>query len=157
MKTARSVHRPHFSFDCLFCHRLNPGDGGVGRRRGARGGGGGREGGGRWCVDSLFSDLIVSRFRLQVEFTVVAKFQGALFEAKQPHSPFDVVAWHGNYAPYKYDLARFMVINAVAFDHADPSIFTVLTSQSNEPGTALVDFVIFPPRWGVAEKTFRPP
>ena len=73
------------------------------------------------------------------------------------HSPFDVVAWHGNYAPYKYDLERFMVINTVAFDHADPSIFTVLTSPTTEEGTALCDFVIFPPRWGVSDKTFRPP
>jgi len=91
------------------------------------------------------------------EHIIVSKFQGALFEATQTHSPFDVVAWHGNYAPYKYDLAKFMVINAVAFDHADPSIFTVLTSPSNEPGTALCDFVVFPPRWGVSDKTFRPP
>eukprot|EP00040_Diaphanoeca_grandis_P019798 m.104864 g.104864 ORF g.104864 m.104864 type:complete len:437 (-) comp27599_c0_seq2:175-1485(-) len=91
------------------------------------------------------------------DFTVISKFQGALFEAKQTHSPFDVVAWHGNYAPYKYDLAKFMVINAVSFDHADPSIFTVLTSPSNEPGTALCDFVIFPPRWSVQNHTFRPP
>lgn len=92
-----------------------------------------------------------------VEFTVITKFQGAMFAATQDHSPFDVVAWHGNYAPYKYNLDRFMVINAVAFDHADPSIFTVLTCPTTEPGTALVDFVIFPPRWGVAEHTFRPP
>lgn len=90
-------------------------------------------------------------------FTVYNKFQGKLFHAKQDHSVFNVVAWHGNYVPFKYDLARFMVINATAFDHADPSIFTVLTAPTTEPGTALVDFVIFPPRWGVQEHTFRPP
>ena len=67
------------------------------------------------------------------------------------------VAWHGSYVPYKYDLARFMVINTVSFDHADPSIFTVLTSPSGQPGVANCDFVIFPPRWLVAEHSFRPP
>nr|KAF6378311.1 homogentisate 1,2-dioxygenase [Myotis myotis] len=72
-------------------------------------------------------------------------------------SPFNVVAWHGNYTPYKYNLENFMVINAVAYDHADPSIFTVLTAKSLRPGVAIADFVIFPPRWGVADKTFRPP
>mmetsp|Transcript_31565 Transcript_31565/g.94876 ORF Transcript_31565/g.94876 Transcript_31565/m.94876 type:complete len:346 (+) Transcript_31565:565-1602(+) len=91
------------------------------------------------------------------DFDIVSKFQGALFSAAQDHSPFDVVAWHGNYVPYKYDLDKFMVINTVAFDHADPSIFTVLTCPTTEEGTALCDFVIFPPRWGVAEDTFRPP
>ena len=88
---------------------------------------------------------------------VVAKFGGHLWSAKFPHSPFDVVAWHGNYFPVKYDLARFNAMNTVSFDHADPSIFTVLTSASDTPGTANVDFVIFPPRWTVAENTFRPP
>jgi len=88
---------------------------------------------------------------------LVAKFQGGLWETRLAHSPLDVVAWHGNYVPYKYDLARFMAINTVSFDHADPSIFTVLTSPSGEPGVANVDFVIFPPRWQVAEDTFRPP
>jgi homogentisate 1,2-dioxygenase len=90
-------------------------------------------------------------------FTVVSKFQGQLFEAKQEFTCFNVVAWHGNYTPYKYDLDRFMVINSVAFDHADPSIFTVLTCPSGKPGTAIADFVIFPPRWSVSEHTFRPP
>jgi homogentisate 1,2-dioxygenase len=90
-------------------------------------------------------------------FELVAKFQGKLWAAEIGHSPLDVVAWHGNYAPYKYDLARFNTINTVSFDHPDPSIFTVLTSPSNTPGTANVDFVIFPPRWMVAEHTFRPP
>jgi homogentisate 1,2-dioxygenase len=88
---------------------------------------------------------------------VVAKFEGNLWATELDRSPLDVVAWHGNYAPYKYDLARFMAIGTVSFDHPDPSIFTVLTSPSETPGTANVDFVIFPPRWMVAEGTFRPP
>ena len=88
---------------------------------------------------------------------VIQKFQGALWAAEWDHSPLDVVAWHGNLAPYRYDLARFNTINTVSFDHPDPSIFTVLTSPSDTPGTANCDFVIFPPRWMVAEHTFRPP
>ena len=88
---------------------------------------------------------------------VIAKFAGHLWNAHFDHSPLDVVAWHGNYYPYKYDLARFNAINTVSFDHPDPSIFTVLTSPSEIPGTANVDFVVFPPRWMVAEDTFRPP
>ncbi|MGH7039206.1 MAG: homogentisate 1,2-dioxygenase [Stellaceae bacterium] len=88
---------------------------------------------------------------------VIAKFEGRLWAAELDHSPFDVVAWHGNYAPYKYDLARFAAVGSVSFDHPDPSVFTVLTSPSEIAGTANVDFVIFPPRWTVAEHTFRPP
>ena len=88
---------------------------------------------------------------------IVHKFGGALWMCEQDHSPFDVVGWHGNYAPYKYDLAAFCVVNTVSFDHLDPSIFTVLTCPTLEPGVAAVDFVIFPPRWMVAENTFRPP
>jgi homogentisate 1,2-dioxygenase len=88
---------------------------------------------------------------------VVCKFHGNLWESEYDHSPLDVVAWHGNYAPYRYDLARFCTINTVSFDHPDPSIFTVLTSPSEIAGTANCDFVIFPPRWMVAEHTFRPP
>jgi homogentisate 1,2-dioxygenase len=90
-------------------------------------------------------------------FELVAKFSGRLWSAPIDHSPLDVVAWHGNLAPYKYDLARFNTINTVSFDHPDPSIFTVLSSPSDTPGTANVDFVIFPPRWMVAEHSFRPP
>ncbi|KNC80161.1 homogentisate 1,2-dioxygenase [Sphaeroforma arctica JP610] len=93
----------------------------------------------------------------ECEFTIINKFQGAMFQAKMQHSPFDVVAWHGNYVPFKYDLDKFMVINATLFDHADPSIFTVLTAPSGIPGVAVCDFVIFPPRWAVQEHTFRPP
>jgi len=88
---------------------------------------------------------------------LVAKFLGKLWTTELRHSPLDVVAWHGNCVPYKYDLARFMVINTVSFDHPDPSIFTVLTSPSGQHGVANCDFVIFPPRWMVAEHSFRPP
>ncbi len=88
---------------------------------------------------------------------VVVKFMGNLWSAQYEHSPLDVVAWHGNYAPYKYDTAHFNAVNTVSFDHTDPSIFTVLTSASGIPGTANVDFVIFPPRWLVAEHSFRLP
>lgn len=90
-------------------------------------------------------------------FEVIQKFMGALWTTTIDHSPLDVVAWHGNLAPYRYDLARFNTINTVSFDHPDPSIFTVLTSPSETPGRANADFVIFPPRWMVAEDTFRPP
>ncbi|OQR80283.1 homogentisate 1 [Tropilaelaps mercedesae] len=92
-----------------------------------------------------------------VQYTIVNKYQGKLFGSTQHHSPFDVVAWHGNYVPYKYDLSKFVTINSVSVDHCDPSIFTVLTCPSTKPGVAIADFVIFPPRWSVAENTFRPP
>ena len=88
---------------------------------------------------------------------VVQKFLGSLWTTTLDHSPLDVVAWHGNLAPCRYDLSRFNVMGTVSFDHPDPSIFTVLTSPSNVPGRANADFVIFPPRWMVAEGTFRPP
>ncbi|KFA04603.1 homogentisate 1,2-dioxygenase, partial [Xanthomonas vasicola pv. musacearum NCPPB 4394] len=90
-------------------------------------------------------------------FELVAKFQGHLWRADIGHSPLDVVAWHGNYAPYRYDLRRFNTIGSISFDHPDPSIFTVLTSPSDTHGTANMDFAIFPPRWLVAQHTFRPP
>ncbi|OLS59272.1 homogentisate 1,2-dioxygenase [Pseudomonas putida] len=88
---------------------------------------------------------------------LVQKFLGELWGCELQHSPLDVVAWHGNNVPYKYDLRRFNTIGTVSFDHPDPSIFTVLTSPTSVPGMANIDFVIFPPRWMVAEKTFRPP
>jgi len=91
------------------------------------------------------------------DFTVIAKFDGGMWQSPIGHSPLDVVGWHGNYAPYKYNLKHFQAINTVSFDHPDPSIFTVLTSPSGTPGVANVDFVIFPDRWMVAEHTFRPP
>ncbi|MEG3153518.1 homogentisate 1,2-dioxygenase [Sphingomonas sp. RB1R13] len=88
---------------------------------------------------------------------IVQKYGGRLWSTTIDHSPLDVVAWHGNLVPYRYDLARFNTIGTVSFDHPDPSIFTVLTSSSDTPGRANCDFVIFPPRWMVAEDTFRPP
>jgi homogentisate 1,2-dioxygenase len=90
-------------------------------------------------------------------FQSLCKFQGHLWSARMNHSPLDVVGWHGNYAPCKYDMANFNCINSVSFDHPDPSIYTVLTAPTAMPGMANVDFVIFPPRWMVAEHTFRPP
>ena len=92
-----------------------------------------------------------------IRYQVVQKFEGHLWAADYDHSPLDVVAWYGNYAPYRYDLARFNTINTVSYDHIDPSIFTVLTSPSEIAGTANLDFVIFPPRWMVAEHSFRAP
>ncbi|TCT21616.1 homogentisate 1,2-dioxygenase [Thermomonas haemolytica] len=91
------------------------------------------------------------------EFELIAKFQGHLWRAPIDHSPLDVVAWHGNYAPYKYDLRRFNTIGSISYDHPDPSIFLVLHSPSDTPGTSNMDFVIFPPRILVAQDTFRPP
>jgi len=88
---------------------------------------------------------------------LIAKWCGKFFATEIDHSPLDVVAWHGNYAPYKYDLSTYSPVGSILFDHPDPSIFTVLTAPSGEEGTANVDFVIFPPRWQVAENTFRPP
>ncbi|MGE2716216.1 homogentisate 1,2-dioxygenase [Mycolicibacterium litorale] len=85
------------------------------------------------------------------------KYCGNLWFAEYDHSPLDVVGWHGNYTPYKYDLRKFMVIGTTSFDHPDPSIYTVLTSPSGKPGTANADFVVFAPRWLVGENTFRPP
>ena len=91
------------------------------------------------------------------EFTQVAKFGGSIWSAPMTHSPLDVVAWHGNYAPYRYDLRRFNTIGSISYDHPDPSIFTVLTSPSGDAGVANCDFAIFPERWLVGEDTFRPP
>jgi homogentisate 1,2-dioxygenase len=88
---------------------------------------------------------------------MIQKYLGALWTTTLDHSPLDVVAWHGNLAPCRYELARFNTIGTVSFDHPDPSIFTVLTSPSETPGRANADFVIFPPRWMVGEDTFRPP
>lgn len=88
---------------------------------------------------------------------VLVKWCGKFHVTEIDHSPLDVVAWHGNYAPFKYDLRTFSPVGAILFDHPDPSIFTVLTAPTEEAGTANVDFVIFPPRWLVAEHSFRPP
>ena len=105
-------------------------------------------------------DFLVPTARYEQEtgpVQVVQKFGGNLWAADYDHSPLDVVGWHGNYAPYKYDTANFMVIGTISFDHPDPSIFTVLTSPTDTPGLANCDFVIFAPRWLVGENTFRPP
>ncbi|HEX7984227.1 MAG TPA: homogentisate 1,2-dioxygenase, partial [Duganella sp.] len=91
------------------------------------------------------------------DFELVAKFGGNLWSAGIGHSPLDVVAWHGNYAPYKYDLRHFNTIGSISYDHPDPSIFLVLQAPSDTPGVDTLDFVIFPPRWLAAEDTFRPP
>ena len=91
------------------------------------------------------------------DFELVAKFGGNLWAAEIKHSPLDVVAWHGNYAPYKYDLRHFNTIGSISYDHPDPSIFLVLQAPSDTPGVDTLDFVIFPPRWLAAEDTFRPP
>jgi len=89
--------------------------------------------------------------------TLTIKWCGQFHETKIGQSPLDVVAWHGNYAPYKYDLKTYCPVGAILFDHPDPSIFTVLTAPSGVPGTANIDFVLFRDRWMVAENTFRPP
>lgn len=100
----------------------------------------------------------VARYEdIEGEFELVTKFQGHMWRAAIGHSPLDVVAWHGSHAPYRYDLRRFNTIGSISYDHPDPSIFTVLTSASDTPGTANIDFAIFPPRWLCAENTFRPP
>lgn len=100
----------------------------------------------------------VDKYNLDKEHKVIMKFQNQLFQATQPKSPYDVAAWSGNYTPYKYNLDKFVSVNSVSVDHPDPSIFTVLTCPSiGKPGTALADFVIFPPRWECAMNTFRPP
>ena len=91
------------------------------------------------------------------DFELIAKFQGHLWRADIGHSPLDVVGWHGSHAPYKYDLRRFNTIGSISYDHPDPSIFLVLTSPSDSPGVGNLDFAIFPPRWLVAQDTFRPP
>lgn len=93
----------------------------------------------------------------EVESTIHVKWCGRHYTTTIGHSPLDVVAWHGNYVPYKYDLRDFSPVGAILFDHPDPSIFTVLTAPSGEAGTANIDFVIFSDRWLVGENTFRPP
>lgn len=93
----------------------------------------------------------------QKDVTLINKFQDKLWRSEDNSTPLNVIAWQGNYAPYSYDLSLFNTLNSVSFDHPDPSIFTVLTSESEIPGVANLDFVIFPPRWLVAEHSFRPP
>lgn len=104
-----------------------------------------------------FKTSVASFEDKESQCNITIKWCGKFYRTSIDHSPLDVVAWHGNYAPYKYDLATFSPVGALLFDHPDPSIFTVLTAPSDEAGTANIDFVIFPPRWLVAENTFRPP
>ncbi|RCI17468.1 hypothetical protein L249_2651 [Ophiocordyceps polyrhachis-furcata BCC 54312] len=119
--------------------------------------GGGGEGGARGDGDDSSSSSS-SPSPSSSSYLITVKFNNRLFETRQPNSPFDVIAWQGNYHPYKYDLGRFNTLGTVSYDHPDPSIYTVLTAvPPPSPGTAVVDFVIFPPRWLVAEDTFRPP
>lgn len=110
-----------------------------------------------YANDRDFEYPVASYEDREGNFELLCKFGGQLYRAPIGHSPLDVVAWTGNSAPYRYDLSRFNVIGTVSYDHPDPSIFTVLTSPSDTAGVANVDFVIFPPRWMVAENTFRPP
>lgn len=108
-------------------------------------------------VASFDEDCGAVAFDGKTEYTVTAKFANALYKTTQKHTPFDVVAWHGTYYPFKYDLGRYNTIGTISYDHPDPSIFTVLSAKSDTPGVAVADFVIFPPRWLVGEDTFRPP
>ncbi len=94
---------------------------------------------------------------IEGDFRLLTKFQGRLWESRIGHSPLDVVGWHGNYVPYKYDLRKFNTLGSISYDHPDPSIFLVLTAPTDTPGVGNLDFVIFPPRWLVAQNTFRPP
>jgi homogentisate 1,2-dioxygenase len=105
-------------------------------------------------------DFLTPRARyedIEAPCELLGKFDRALWAAKLDHSPLDVVAWHGNHAPYKYDLRRFNTMGSTSYDHPDPSIFLVLHSPSDTAGTSNLDFVIFPPRWLVMQNTFRPP
>ena len=95
--------------------------------------------------------------RLVPGYSITAKFCGKLFGATQDYSPYDVVAWHGDYTPYVYELRHFSPVINGRMDHADPSIFSVLTAPLDEEGANNLDFVFFPPRWDVSEGTFRPP
>lgn len=104
-----------------------------------------------------FETPVAAFEEVEGEVELIAKFQGHLWRTTLGHSPLDVVAWHGNYAPCRYDLRRFNTIGSISYDHPDPSIFLVLHSPSDTPGTSNLDFVIFPPRWLVAQDTFRPP
>jgi homogentisate 1,2-dioxygenase len=90
-------------------------------------------------------------------WNVVDKLGGKFFKSTQRHCPFDVIAWHGNYVPYKYDLTKFVNVGSISVDHIDPSIFCVLTARSRDPAAPLADFLIFSPRWDVASHTYRPP
>uniref|UniRef100_A0A0B7KIP0 homogentisate 1,2-dioxygenase n=1 Tax=Bionectria ochroleuca TaxID=29856 RepID=A0A0B7KIP0_BIOOC len=101
------------------------------------------------------------RFKVKVTrddpWSITYKLGGKFFASTQNHSPFDVIAWHGNYVPFKYDLTKFVNVGSISVDHIDPSIFCVLTAKSRDPAAPLADFLIFSPRWDVASHTYRPP
>ncbi|KAH7114315.1 homogentisate 1,2-dioxygenase-like protein [Dendryphion nanum] len=100
----------------------------------------------------------VAKYEIEVApWEIIYQLGGKFFKSKQNHSPFDVVAWHGNYVPYKYDLTKFVNVGSISVDHIDPSIFCVLTAPSRDPSAPLADFLIFSPRWDVASHTYRPP
>lgn len=94
---------------------------------------------------------------LENNHSSILKWCGSFYKTEIKHSPLDVVAWHGNYTPYLYNLNNFSPIGSTNFDHPDPSIYSVLTSKSETLGTSNIDFIVFPERWSVAENTFRPP
>ncbi|RDW79986.1 putative homogentisate 1,2-dioxygenase-1 [Coleophoma cylindrospora] len=105
-------------------------------------------------------DFLVPKAKYEIEkekWEIIYKLGGKFFKSTQGHSPFDVVAWHGNYVPYKYDLTKFVNVGSISVDHIDPSIFCVLTAKSRDPDAPLADFLIFSPRWDVASHTYRPP
>ncbi|KAK7898028.1 hypothetical protein LTR67_004660 [Exophiala xenobiotica] len=106
------------------------------------------------CANARDFQIPVAAYEddVETEYRIMTKFNGRLYEAKQDHSPFDIVAWHGTYFPYKYDLGRFMTVGSISYDHPDPSIFTLLGSSDG-----VAELAIFPPRWLVMENTFRPP
>ncbi|GMF76582.1 unnamed protein product [Aspergillus oryzae] len=118
----------------------------------------------------------IAKYEIRQEaWEVVYKLGGKFFASTQNHSPFDVVAWHGNYVrpvayfhfhpscdeandrnqvPYKYDMTKFVNVGSISVDHIDPSIFCVLTAKSRDPTAPLADFLIFSPRWDVASISF---
>jgi homogentisate 1,2-dioxygenase len=95
--------------------------------------------------------------RLELGYRITSKLGGVLYDAQQDYSPYDVVAWHGNYVPYVYDLAAFVPVSNVRVDHPDPSIYSVVSCPLDETGSNLLDLIVFPPRWDPTEHTFRPP
>ncbi|KAF8812720.1 homogentisate 1,2-dioxygenase [Phlegmacium glaucopus] len=114
--------------------------------------------GGNGLANSRDFESPVASFDIdQSLWHIVYKVCGQLHLCVQEHTPFDVVAWHGNYVPYKYAMEKFINVGSISKDHIDPSIFCVLTAKSKQPGVPLADFLIFSPRWDVASGTFRPP
>ena len=94
---------------------------------------------------------------LEAPYEIVHKQGGDLWRTTVNASPFDVVAWHGRYAPFKFDLMDFNAYWGANWDHSDPSILTVLTSPHDDHGRNAVDFAVFRGRWDATQDTFRPP